>query len=48
MMRRLLRCWLREYAQRERCADEARALVADLRGRVRVGRKLTRDEMNER
>jgi len=42
------RCWLREYAQRERRADEARALVADLRGRVRVGRKLTRDEMNER
>jgi hypothetical protein len=42
------RIWLSEYARkRERLADYDR-LMQDLRGRVRVGRKLSRDEMNER
>jgi molecular chaperone GrpE (heat shock protein) len=42
------RRWLAEYAHtRERMQryDEA---MAGLRGRLKVGRKLTRDEMNER
>ena len=42
------RRWLENYArQREqvRRYDEA---IAGLRGKVRVGRKLTRDEMHER
>jgi hypothetical protein len=29
-------------------AEEAMALIQELRGKLRVGRKLTRDEMNER
>lgn len=42
------RRWLEGYAQdpeRLRNYDE---VIAELRGKVRVGRKLTRDEMNER
>jgi len=42
------RIWLSEYARKhERLADYDR-LMHDLRGKVRVGRKLSRDEMNER
>nr|WP_207148692.1 hypothetical protein [Lamprobacter modestohalophilus] len=42
------RAWLREYAQHtERLTDYDR-LMQDLRGKMRVGRKLSRDEMNER
>ncbi|MCF8016388.1 MAG: hypothetical protein K9L65_11970 [Chromatiaceae bacterium] len=42
------RAWLREYAQHtERLADYDR-LMQDLRGKMRVGHKLSRDEMNER
>lgn len=42
------RIWLSEYARKhERLADYDR-LMQDLRGKVRVGRKLSRDEMNER
>jgi hypothetical protein len=43
------RCWLKDYARSEQQADEAMAVVRELRGRVRTGgRKFTRDEMNER
>jgi hypothetical protein len=43
------RRWLADYAQRKRQADEAMAVIEDLRRYVRVGgRKFTRDEMNER
>ncbi len=42
------RRWLADYTQsrgREQRYDE---VMAGLRGRLKVGRKLTRDEMNER
>jgi hypothetical protein len=42
------RRWLEDYVRREQQADEAMALIQELRGQFRVGRKLTRDEMNER
>jgi hypothetical protein len=43
------RLWLKDYARREQQADEAMAVVRELRGKVRTGgRKFTRDEMNER
>lgn len=42
------RRWLAEYAQREQQAERAMAVVEELRGKLRVGRKLTREEMNER
>jgi hypothetical protein len=43
------RRWLAEYARRERSADEAIAVIRELRGYVSTGgRKFTRDEMNER
>jgi hypothetical protein len=42
------RAWLRDYAQQtERLADYDK-LMHELRGKMRVGRKLGRDEMNER
>jgi hypothetical protein len=43
------RRWLKDYARREQQADEAMAVIRELRGKVRTGgRKFTRDEMNER
>jgi hypothetical protein len=43
------RRWLKDYARREQQADEAMAVIRQLRGKVRTGgRKFTRDEMNER
>jgi hypothetical protein len=43
------RRWLKDYARREQQADEAMAVVRELRGKVRTGgRRFTRDEMNER
>ena len=42
------RRWLRAYAQRVNRVDESRSLMSELRGTVEVGRKLSRDEMNER
>lgn len=42
------RRWLVDYTRGERRAEEAMAVVQELRGKLRVGRKLTRDEMNER
>lgn len=42
------RLWLRDYArEQEKMADYDR-LMQNLRGKVRFGRKLTRDELNER
>jgi hypothetical protein len=43
----LFRHWIRDYVRREHQAAEALAVMRELQGRVRVGRKLTRDEMNE-
>jgi len=42
------RRWLKDYVRREQQAEEAMAVVRELRGKLRVGRKLTREEMNER
>lgn len=42
------RLWLEDYAQRKKRRDEFDALMDDLKGKVRIGRKLSRDEMNER
>ena len=43
------RRWLKDYARREQQADEAMAVIRELRGKVRTGgRKFSRDEMNER
>jgi hypothetical protein len=42
------RRWLAAYTQRELRAQQFDALMAEMRGTVTVGRKLTRDEMNER
>ena len=42
------RRWLADYAQREQRMQHYDQVVEKLRGKVRVGRKLTRDEMNER
>jgi len=43
------RLWLADYTRSYRQADEAMAVVEDLRGQVRIGgRKFTREAMNER
>lgn len=42
------RLWLSDYVGRERRAARAMRTVRELQGKLRVGRKLTRDEMNER
>ena len=42
------RHWLAEYARPGQRLDRYDAVMARVRGKVRVGRKLTRDEMNER
>lgn len=42
------RLWLANYVQREQQADEAMRVAWELQGRMKVGRKLSRDEMNER
>ncbi len=43
------RLWLEQYTRRKQRADDAIALIEDMRGYVRTGgRKFTRDEMNER
>jgi hypothetical protein len=41
------RLWLATYARKQRM-KRYEEVMADLRGKVVVGRKLTRDEMNER
>ena len=42
------RDWLADYAGSQEQADRARTVIKELQGRVRVGRKLSREEMNER
>lgn len=42
------RRWLASYTQRDERLTRYDALMADLRGSVTVGRKLSRDEMNQR
>lgn len=42
------RLWLETYAQREARLRRYDEVLAKVKGKVRVGRKLTRDEMNER
>lgn len=42
------RLWLADYTRREQQAEKAMAVMQELEGKLRVGRKLTRDEMNER
>jgi len=42
------RRWLQSYVGQEQKADLAQATLHELRGKIRIGRKLTRDEMNER
>lgn len=40
--------WLATYARERSRIQQYDAVVAELKGKVRVGRKLTRNEMNER
>lgn len=40
--------WLAVYAREKSRIREYDAVVAELKGKLRVGRRLTRDEMNER
>ena len=42
------RLWLADYVGREQQAAKAVAVMRELQGKLRVGRKLTREEMNER
>ncbi len=42
------RRWLADYVGRKRQAAEAVQVMRELQGRLHVGRKLTREEMNER
>ena len=43
------RRWLEDYTRRQQQADQAMAVVEELRGKLRTGgRKFTREEMNER
>ncbi len=41
------RRWLADYARKQRMA-RYEEVMKDLRGKLKVGRKLTREEMNER
>lgn len=42
------RRWLQSYVGQEQKVDLAQATLHELRGKIRIGRKLTREEMNER
>lgn len=42
------RLWLADYAGQETRAAQAMRTVREIQGKLRVGRKLTREEMNER
>lgn len=42
------RLWLAEYARQRDRMERYDQVIHDLRGKVRVGRKLSRDEMHER
>lgn len=41
------RVWLEDYVGQEVQAAQAMRTVRELQGKLRVGRKLSRDEMNE-
>ena len=47
-MNELFRHWLAEYASHHERLQRYDQVIGALRGKVRVGRKLTRDEMYER
>jgi hypothetical protein len=42
------RLWLEDYAQKEKRLQAFNTVMSELKGKVRIGRKLSRDEMNER
>jgi hypothetical protein len=42
------RLWLENYAERQKRVEKVDALLKKMRGTLVVGRKLSRDEMNER
>ncbi len=42
------RLWLESYARREQQAKAAAFAMRELQGKLHLGRKLTREEMNER
>ena len=42
------RRWLAEYARRQEQMRHYDEVVRDLQGKLRIGRKLSREEMNER
>jgi hypothetical protein len=42
------RQWLADYTQSQACMHRYDEVMATLRGRLHVGRKLTREQMNER
>ena len=42
------RRWLADYVGRTRQAAEAAQVMQELQGRLQVGRRLTREEVNER
>jgi len=42
------RRWLQSYVGQQQKAEFANTTLHELRGKVRIGHKLTRDEMNER
>lgn len=42
------RRWLADYVQQAQRRERYEETILALRGKVRVGRKLSRDEMNER
>ena len=42
------RLWLADYARREQQAERAMETIRELHGKLRLGRELKRDEMNER
>ena len=44
----LFRHWLAEYARHPECLQRYDQVIGALRGKVRVGRKLTRDQMYKR
>jgi hypothetical protein len=42
------RCWLAAYAQTQGRMDRYDAVMRGLRGKLKAGRKLSRESMNER
>ncbi|AGA92079.1 hypothetical protein Thimo_3411 [Thioflavicoccus mobilis 8321] len=42
------RLWLEDYVQHRQQMDRYDRLMTELHGKVRIGRKLSRDELNER